>query len=154
MFEKLSRMEAFFLALGDRTRLRLLNILRDGEVCVCYFTETLQELQPKISRHLAYLRQAGLVETSREGKWVYYRLAEPADENAARVLREVMNWLATDEQMQQDRARLLQINCCEPENMPNAIRKAPRHITFDESNIRNLEAENEQTSKELADYLL
>ena len=155
MSEKLSIMETFFLALGDRTRLRLLNLMREGEVCVCYFTEALQELQPKISRHLAYLRQAELVETTREGKWVYYRIAEPKDQNAVRVLSEVFNWLANDEQMQQDRARLIQINCCEPENMPDAIRNAPRPVVFQEANMseRFVQIERE-TQEELADYLL
>lgn len=144
------------MALADRTRLRLLNLLREGEVCVCYFTEALQELQPKVSRHLAYLRQAGIVETSREGKWIYYRIAEPEDENAARVLRETLNWLTNEEQMQQDRSRLIQINCCEPENMPDAIRRAPRHLTFQEANVSNqpVQIERGKPREELADYLL
>ena len=53
--------ELFFAALADRTRLRLLNLMRDGEVCVCFFADTLRTNDPKISRHLAYLKRAGLV---------------------------------------------------------------------------------------------
>lgn len=148
-------MESFFLALADRTRLRLLNLMREGEVCVCYFTEALQEAQPKISRHLAYLRQSGVVETTRAGKWIYYRIAEQTDENASRVLDEVMNWLANDEQMQNDRLRLIQINCCEPENMPDAIRLAPRSLTFQQTNMSEpLVQIRRKTKDELADYLL
>jgi ArsR family transcriptional regulator, arsenate/arsenite/antimonite-responsive transcriptional repressor len=56
--EMLADLEVFFMALADKTRLRLLNLMRDGEICVCFFTEVLEESQPKISRHLAYLRMA------------------------------------------------------------------------------------------------
>ena len=67
-------MERFFTALSDRTRLRLLNLMGEDEVCVCFFVEVLGEPQPKISRHLAYLRQAGVVAARREGKWMNYRI--------------------------------------------------------------------------------
>ena len=66
----LAEMETLFLALADKTRLRLLNLMRGDEVCVCYFTEVLGESQPKISRHLAYLRNAKIVSARREGKWM------------------------------------------------------------------------------------
>ncbi|MCV4655760.1 metalloregulator ArsR/SmtB family transcription factor, partial [Escherichia coli] len=69
---RLEKLEKLFLALSDRTRLRLLNLMRNGEICVCFFTEVLGESQPKVSRHLAYLRNAGLVKARREGKWVHY----------------------------------------------------------------------------------
>src|SRR6266851_23179 len=71
--------ERFFQALGDNTRLRLLNLMGDQEVCVCYFVEVLGQSQPKISRHLAYLRSAGLVEARRDGKWMHYRLVMPTN---------------------------------------------------------------------------
>ena len=83
-------MELFFAALADRTRLRLINLMALDEICVCFFVETLAESQPKVSRHLAYLRRAGLVKVRRGGKWSHYRLAEPSDEKAARVFREVL----------------------------------------------------------------
>src|ERR1041385_8879989 len=70
-------LEALFLALGDRTRLRLLNLMADGEVCVCFFVEVLGEPQPKVSRHLAYLRSAGLVSARRDAKWAHYAIAPP-----------------------------------------------------------------------------
>ena len=73
-------------ALGDKTRLRLLNILAGGELCVCYLVEILGESQPKISRHLGTLRRAGLVAARREGKWMHYRLVRPADAAQARIL--------------------------------------------------------------------
>src|SRR5262245_41534089 len=60
--------ELFFSALADKTRLRLLNLMRDGEVCVCFFAGTLSTNNPKISRHLSYLKRAGLVEGRRDGK--------------------------------------------------------------------------------------
>jgi len=117
-------MESLFSALADRTRLRLLNLIRADEICVCFFVEVLKTNQPKISRHLAYLRKAGVVAARREGKWMHYRLAEPADPHAARVLREVLEWLAEDEDMQRDRVRLIKA-CCAPQP-PVQLRGAPR----------------------------
>src|ERR1700756_1035359 len=76
-FPMRSDLVTLFQALGDPTRLRLLNLMASGEVCVCYFVEILDETQPKISRHLAYLRRAGLVTARREGKWMHYRLVTP-----------------------------------------------------------------------------
>lgn len=125
MNSKIAEMEKFFLALADKTRLRILNLIGDNEICVCFFTETLQEPQPKISRHLAYLRRSGVVQTRRDGKWIYYRLIQPKDEAARRVLSEIEAWMATDEQMQKDRERLTQI-CCAPEMMPVSIQHLPR----------------------------
>lgn len=75
--------EPFFRALADRTRLRLLNLLGSEEVCVCFFVETLKTNQPKISRHLAYLRRAGIVGVRRDGPWMHYRIVEPSDPDAA-----------------------------------------------------------------------
>ncbi|MBI1820280.1 MAG: metalloregulator ArsR/SmtB family transcription factor [Nitrospirae bacterium] len=63
-----------FKALSDETRLRILNLLTGGEVCVCHLTEALQVGQSKVSRHLSYLKNAGWVEDRRDGLWVYYRL--------------------------------------------------------------------------------
>ena len=86
--------ELLFKALADPTRLRLIHLLGDEEVCVCSCVETLKTNQPKVSRHLAYLRRAGLVATRREGKWSHYRLVEPSDPSASKILREVREWLA------------------------------------------------------------
>lgn len=115
--------EKFFLALSDRTRMRLLNLMQDDEVCVCFFTEVLQAPQPTISRHLAYLRQAGVVSARREGKWMHYRIVEPTDPGAARVFREIRAWLSEDPELRHDRERLIRV-CCSPRT-PLALRAAP-----------------------------
>lgn len=104
----------FFSALADETRLRLLNLMRGGEVCVCLFAETLGTNNPKISRHLAYLKRAGLVAGRREGKWMHYRITEPADEKAAEVLRATMQLLNDNVRMERDRERLAFV-CCAPQ---------------------------------------
>lgn len=104
-------MELFFQALGDNTRLRLLNLMGGQEVCVCYFVEILGQFQPKISRHLAYLRRAGIVEARREGKWMHYRIVMPPNVGAAQVLGQTLAWLKEDRAMQADRARLSKA-CC------------------------------------------
>lgn len=118
-------MELFFAALADRTRLRLVSLIGDAEVCVCFFVEVLRESQPKISRHLAYLRRAGLVEARRDGKWMHYRLSQPPNERAARVFAEVRQWLAEDAAMQRDSARLFKV-CCAPQLLPVQLQHAPR----------------------------
>src|SRR5918911_4644442 len=89
-------MERLFRALADRTRLRLLNLMGADEICVCFLVEGLKMAQPKISRHLAYLRRAGVVAARREGKWMHYRITSPSDPRAARVLAEVLAWLGED----------------------------------------------------------
>jgi ArsR family transcriptional regulator len=67
--------DQFFKALSDLTRLRMLVLLsREGELCVCELTYALDEIQPKISRHLAQLRELGVVLDRRQGQWIYYRL--------------------------------------------------------------------------------
>lgn len=116
--------DLFFRALADRTRLRLLNLMRSEEVCVCFFVEVLKTHQPKISRHLAYLRKAGIVGARREGPWMHYRIVEPPDPNAAQVLSETLAWLANDREMQRDHERLVNV-CCAPQ-LPVRIQGAPR----------------------------
>src|SRR5258708_25243117 len=98
-------MELLFRALADRTRLRLLNLMGDGEVCVCFFVEILGTSQPKISRHLAYLRRAGIVAARRDGKWMHYRMVQPADPYAASVLCDVQTCYTNQHNMQRDRTR-------------------------------------------------
>ena len=116
--------ELFFRALADRTRLRLISLMGSDEVCVCFFVEILKTNQPKISRHLAYLRRAGIVGARREGQWMHYRIAKPADSDAERILEDVITWLANDPEMQRDRQRLVKI-CCAPQ-LPVSIQGAPR----------------------------
>ena len=116
--------ELFFRALADRTRLRLLNLMGDNEVCVCFFVEILGTNQPKISRHLAYLRRAGVVAARRQGTWMHYRIVAPKDETAARVLAEVRVWLSEDAEMKRDLRRLDQV-CCAPDPPP-LVAGAPR----------------------------
>ena len=116
--------EAFFSALADRTRLRLLNLMRGDEVCVCFFVEILKTSQPKISRHLAYMRRSGIVGARRDGSWMHYRIVQPSDPDAALVLKEVLAWLANDREMQRDRERLVRV-CCAPQ-LPASIQGAPR----------------------------
>lgn len=68
------RLVEIYQCLCDETRLRILNLLRSGELCVCHFQEVLGEPQVKISKHLAYLKARGLVESRKEANWVIYRL--------------------------------------------------------------------------------
>jgi ArsR family transcriptional regulator len=117
-------LEKFFVALSDRNRLRLINLMGEDEVCVCFFVEILKMPQPRVSRHLAYLRRAGIVAARRDGKWMHYRIVPPPDERAARIFQEVRKYLAADREMQQDRARLVRV-CCAPA-LPIPLQGAPR----------------------------
>src|ERR1700743_236285 len=92
-------MEQFFQALGDNTRLRLLNLMGEQEVCVCYFVEILDAPQPKISRHLAYLRKAGIVSARPEGKWMHYRIVMPAHIGATQILKQTLASLKDENAM-------------------------------------------------------
>lgn len=121
--QKAFSMERFFLALGDNTRLRLLNLMGDREVCVCYFVEILDQPQPKISRHLAYLRKAGIVTARREGKWMHYRIVMPPHIGATQVLQQTLAWLREERIMEADRARLAKA-CCSPRKFV-ALQGAP-----------------------------
>jgi len=119
-------MEHLFEALADRTRLRILNLLAHGEMCVCYFTAVLRAPQPTVSRHLAYLRRARLVDARRDGKWMHYRLAKPADPAALHVFETVLEELARDGEMQRDLV-VLERACCAV-RLPRTLAKAPRPI--------------------------
>lgn len=112
--EKGIDLELFFSALADKTRLRLLNLLREGEVCVCFFAGTLDTNNPKISRHLSYLKRASLVSARRDGKWMHYSLQRPTDEKAAEVFDATMKMLEFDAEMKKDRERLVDF-CCSPD---------------------------------------
>jgi len=102
-----------FSAFADPTRLRLLNLIAGREVCVCYLVEVLRQGQPKISRHLAYLRRAGIVAARREGKWMHYRLLTPRNTAAASILATVLESLRENPGLQADRERLSRA-CCQP----------------------------------------
>lgn len=117
-------MEQFFRALADRTRLRIINLIGDDEVCVCFLVEILKLSQPNISQHLAYLRRAGIIAARREGKWMHYRIIKPSNLHAASVLGEVRNWIAQDKEMQQDRKRLVKF-CCSSD-LPPALQGVPK----------------------------
>jgi ArsR family transcriptional regulator, arsenate/arsenite/antimonite-responsive transcriptional repressor len=87
-------LERLFAALCDKTRLRLLGLMAQGEVSVNLLAESLNESQPKISRHLAYLRSAGVVNTRRDGKWIYYSIASPRDVSIREILESVTQAMA------------------------------------------------------------
>ena len=113
-------LDRLFRALGDSTRLRLLNLMAEQEVCVCHFTEVIGAPQPKISRHLAYLRKAGIVAARREGKWMHYRLAVPSNPHVASILKSVLEALKQDKGLQRDGQRLNRA-CCGPKSLVHLL---------------------------------
>ena len=116
-------MARLFAALADPTRLRLLNLMAGREVCVCYFVEILKLGQPKISRHLAYLRSAGIASARRDGKWMHYSIQLPEDGAARAILETVLGSFAENGEMQRDLSRLDRA-CCEPQRLV-ALQGAP-----------------------------
>jgi len=112
---QLDAMETLFQALGDATRLRILGLLLAGEVCVCDIHDTLKIPQSKASRHLAYLRRAGLVSTRRDGQWMHYRLEPSSDPLVATIRQAVAHTLGHVGSIRKDAERLSsRTGCCVP----------------------------------------
>jgi ArsR family transcriptional regulator len=95
-----------FAALADPTRLRILSLLGDGEICVCHLHASLDVPQPTASRHLAYLRKSGLVEARREGVWMHYKLAEIDNPVIASVVKAALHSLTHTAIRHKDERRL------------------------------------------------
>jgi ArsR family transcriptional regulator, arsenate/arsenite/antimonite-responsive transcriptional repressor len=111
--KRLSTEPAFlFKTLADPTRLRLLNLLAAGETCVCELTDTLRVVQPKVSRHLARLTRAGLVNARRDGKWMYYRWRRQGDPLVRHVLGGLHKWMENNNRMNDERRRRRKV-CCQ-----------------------------------------
>jgi ArsR family transcriptional regulator len=96
-----------FKALGDDTRLRIVALLSHGELCVCHVQEALHLTQPNASRQLGILKNAGVVESRREGSWTYHKLAAQEDEHRRAVLRTLVDSLADRKVLRADVERLL-----------------------------------------------
>jgi ArsR family transcriptional regulator len=147
---ELNGMENLFLGLADKTRLRILNLIRDDEVCVWFFTEVLGESQPKISRHLAYLRNAGIVSARRDGKWIFYSIT-PADEPARRILLEVLDSLSAQPEMRREYESLLEMYAA-PAEVEIIEETEDEYIEYEES--REEEYVEYQDREEIETYLL
>lgn len=102
-------------ALGDETRMRILALLENQELCACQIIEMFELANSTISRHLAVLKQAGLVQSRKSGRWIYFSWVEEPVGNA----RFLQQWLSTvinqDPQVQQDRERMHEILKIDPE---------------------------------------
>jgi DNA-binding transcriptional ArsR family regulator len=102
-------------ALGDENRVRVLMLLRSGELCLCQIIEMLQLAPSTVSKHMAILHQAGLVEGRKQGRWIYYRLP-PAE--APGVVGQTMRWvqmcLGEDKRIAEDFQRLKAVRKIEP----------------------------------------
>jgi ArsR family transcriptional regulator len=125
MDKQLQGVDQVFKALADPTRVRIVGLLVGGEICVCHIHDTLKIPQSKASRHLAYLRRAGLVETEKRGLWVYYRLAQGADDVVQAFLEAARHCIGHLDVARRDATRLekttgcsvpaptaLTLNCC------------------------------------------
>ena len=99
----IDELEAVFKALADRTRLRILALLGNNEVCVCHIHDSLGLPQPTVSRHLAYLRRVGLVSVRREGVWMHYQVAKSLDPAVQTVLNAAVHALTAVPTTSEDR---------------------------------------------------
>jgi ArsR family transcriptional regulator len=102
----LDALTAVYAALADPTRLRILSLLGDHEICVCHIHASLDVPQPTASRHLAYLRKAGLVEARRDGIWIHYRLAKIDNAVVAPVVKAALHALTHTSIREKDERRL------------------------------------------------
>lgn len=105
-------------AFSDPVRMRLISLLAGQEVCVCHLHAALNVPQPTASRHLAYLRKAGVVTGRKDGLWVHYRLSDATCELHRALLDAVGPTLAEIETMKADRERLARLACCSPDSSP------------------------------------
>lgn len=107
-----------FKAFSDETRLRILHLLLKGELCICELMEVLELSQSKVSRHMAYLKNAGLVNDRREAVWVYYSLTEPRNKIHASQLKCLAGCFEDDEVLKRDNERFealkagKRMSCC------------------------------------------
>lgn len=115
----ISRVDLVFRAFSDRTRLRILHLLQPGELCVCDLVAVLGVPQPKVSRHLAYLRKAHLVNLRKDGLWTYYKLAPATASFHAKLLeclsccfRDVPELTRDAEKLTRRRIRCCEAPCC------------------------------------------
>jgi ArsR family transcriptional regulator len=102
----MKELEQYFKALGDTSRLRILNLLLHGELCVCDIQYVLEATQPNVSRHLAYLKNSGLVLDRRDGYRIFYRLADPKQGMKKRLFEFLQDAYKNEEQLQADKKRL------------------------------------------------
>lgn len=98
--------DRMFRAFSDRTRLRILHLLLDGELCVCDIVRVLEMSQPKISRHLAYLRKSGLVQARKDGLWMHYKLVSADDDFHQSLINCLRNCFKAVPELMLDRKRL------------------------------------------------
>ena len=149
---------SLFMALGDKTRLRLLNLMRDREICVSSFTGILGQSQPLISRHLAYLRNSGLVDARRDGKWIHYSISANLDENTRRLLFELFRWMEEQEGLRIDREKYRTISGESPSvrSEPKTTTRRPRQAPPERQDVA--ETEPDETTwvhhNEIEDFLL
>jgi ArsR family transcriptional regulator len=106
---KVRPVSRLFRALGDEMRVRIVGLLSHGELCVCHLQSALELTQPTVSRHMAVLRNAGVVEARREGSWVYYRLARQVDGAAETQLTSLVRQFGTMHALHRDIGRLLKV---------------------------------------------
>lgn len=110
--DQLDQVDRVFRAFSDRTRLRIMSLLHGrGEICVCDLMRVLELPQAKVSRHLAYLRRAELVDTRRDGQWVHYRLSKANGKVHGKLLECLRCCLAEVPQLQADRERMDNAAC-------------------------------------------
>jgi len=129
----IDQVETVFKALADRTRLRILALLGNNEVCVCHIHDSLGLSQPTVSRHLAYLRRTGLVDTRRDGVWMHYALARALDPALQKVVAAAVDALTRTPTTAEDRKQFQRSfgglyvleaanggSCCAPRGGANA----------------------------------
>lgn len=105
----MDNVDLIFKAFADETRLRILNLLRKGELCVCEIKDVLEITQSKASRHLTYLKNAGLVKHRREGLWMYYSLINPESGVHQTLINCVKNCLNEIDILKEDLKKLAQL---------------------------------------------
>jgi len=131
----MKELEQYFKALADANRLRILNLLLHGELCVCDIQFVLEASQPNVSRHLSYLKNSGLVLDRRDGFRIFYRLAEPKQGAKKKIFEFLQDAYKSEDQLKDDTRRLKEAiqggSCTVSEWKPYSAVGAGRQVPSD-----------------------
>ncbi len=137
--DSMEQLAQFFKALSDETRLRIMMLLTQGELCVCDLMFVLDEPQSKVSRHLAYLKHSGLTKSKRAGVWMHYYLKETMDDVQRAQLDFLKKQLSPLPQFRRDKEKLLELKkqggCKAMMKFKAARRSTPRPVRTKQASL-------------------
>lgn len=115
--ENFLELKNIFKALGEDNRLRTFMVLRKRELCVCQIVELLKLAPSTVSKHLSILNDAGIIDSNKNGRWVYYSISENIDDEYKNIIDSITDSLKNDEKIKQDAIKMMEILKIDPEKL-------------------------------------